>query len=102
MTIDSSFLPGSEIRPSDEGVSNPVELARIRQSIAGLPAVEVLGIENPTGRHVALPRARFAGWLNDREILVLENGTLAAFDIISGSRRTSPIKAANESLVFLR
>lgn len=102
VTLASTPVPDSGIRLSDGGKANPVELARILQSVAGLPAVEVLRVGDPPGPAVMLPHAAFAGWLNERAVIVIENGTLVSFDVGSGARRASPIKAAKESLVFLR
>jgi hypothetical protein len=102
ITISSTSLPGTEIRLSDEGKPNPNELARLRQNMASLPTVEVVGVEDPSSRSVVLPHATLVGWLSEREILVVENGTLDAFDVSSGARRRSPIRAVNESIVFLR
>ncbi len=104
MTIDSTVVPGKEkeIRPSAEGKSNPAELVRIRRAITELPAVEVLGIDGTTHRPLRLPKCTLAGWLSDREILIIESGALAAFDLESGARRKSLIKVANPSSVFLR
>ncbi len=102
ITISSTSLPSTEIRLSDEGKPNPNELARIRQNMASLPTVEVVGVEDPSSRSVVLPHATLVGWLSQREILVVENGTLDAFDVSSGARRKSPIRAVSESVVFLR
>ena len=102
ITIDSTSAPGTQIRLSDEGKPDLKELARIRQIMIGMPTVEVLGIADPPHVSIVIPHAMLVGWLNQREILVVENGTLVAFDVALGARRTSPIKVAKESLVFLR
>ncbi len=102
ITIASTSSPNCDIRLSDDGKPNPAELARIRHSIAGLPAVEVLTAEDPPRRLALLPHATLVGWLSGKEILVIENGILTAFDVGSGARRTSPIKVPGQSFVFLR
>lgn len=102
ITISSTSLPGTEIRLSDEGKPNHNELARIRQNMAGLPTVEVIGGSDFSSRSVVLPHATLVGWLKQREILVVGNGTLEAFDVGSGARRPSPIRVAKESIVYLR
>jgi hypothetical protein len=43
-----------------------------------------------------------AGWLSDKEILVVENGFLVAVGVPGGVRRESGIRVAHESLVFVR
>jgi hypothetical protein len=102
MTVVSTALPGAEIRLSDQGKPNPEELARIRKSIADLPAVEVFRTADPSKPATLLPHATLVGWLDDNEMLVVENGFLVARDVRKNTRRISPIKAGKESLVFLR
>ncbi len=102
LTIASTSLPGSEIRLSSEGKPDAGELARIRQSLAGLPAVEIIGGKDFTNRLAWLPNAVAKGWLSPSEILIVANGALAVFDVKSGVRRTIPVTVAKESTVFLR
>jgi hypothetical protein len=102
LTIISTALPGAEIGPSEQGKPNAEELARIRKSIARLPEVEAISIDNPSKTFAALPHATLVGWLDNDEILAVESGVLVALDVRKGIRRISPIKVANESFVFLR
>jgi hypothetical protein len=102
MTILSTAMPGNEIRLTDEGKPNPDELARIQKSILGLPAVEVIRTDTPSKPFALFPHSSLVGWLNENEILIIENGVLAAIDIFKGNRRSSPVKVADESFVFLR
>lgn len=102
VTIVSTASPGAEIHLSDQGKPNPEVLARIRASIVSLLAVEVLRTGDPSRRSALFPNATLVGWLNDGEILVIEEGILVALNAWTGVRRNSPIKVANESLVFLR
>ena len=102
LTLMATNAPGDEIRLSDEGKEDPAELSRIQKALAELPAVEVLEAGDPPKRIMLIPHARLAGWLNDREILVVENGLVVSYDVRTGGRRTSDIKVADESYVFLR
>jgi hypothetical protein len=102
MSIVSTALPGAEIRLSDGGKANPTELARIRRSMTELPGVEVLRLGDPRTPSAWLPHATLAGWLNERELLVIENGNLVAFDAGTGARRKAPIKLTKGSHLFLR
>lgn len=102
MTISATARPGADIRLSDQGKSNPAELARIRKSISDLPAVEVLKVDDPARRSPLCAHATLAGWLNDSEILVIENGLLTALNPWTAVRRTSRIKVAKPSQVFVR
>jgi len=47
-----------------------------------------------------IPRA--AGWLNEKEILLVEGKVLVAFEVATGARRQSRISVPSESLVFVR
>ncbi len=102
ITLSSTAKPGDEIRLADEGKENPVELARIRKALDALPETEVISLANRTRPLVSLPRASFAGWLSDHEILVVENGVLTGYDVVSKMRRISGIKVSSPSVVFVQ
>jgi len=102
MTITSSLLPGMELRLSDEGKADASELARIRRALKECPAVEILKIGDPPKSVARIPGASLAGWLNDKEILLVEGGSIVAFEFATGARRKSRIAVPKESLVFLR
>lgn len=102
LAIESTVAQGADIRLSDEGKPNPGELARIRQAIAELPAVEIVRLEDPPKRSAFLRHSALVGWLSDREILIVEGGVLVAFEIDKGIRRRSRINVANPALVFVR
>ena len=105
MTILSTARPGDEIRLAEQGKQgkpDTEELARIRKSIAVLPAVEVFRIDNPSKPSAMLPHATLVGWLDGNRILAVENGLLVVHDVRKNDRIVSRIKVANESFVFLR
>ncbi len=102
MTIATSFQSGMEIRLSDGGRADVKELARIRQAIKESPSVEVLKLEDPPKRIALIPHATVAGWINDKEILLVEEHLLVALDIATGVRRKSHVLVPKESLVHLR
>jgi hypothetical protein len=102
LTITATNEPGVEIRLSDAGKANAAELARIQQALRELPAVEVLRLDDPPKRAAMIPHARLVGWVNEQEILLVENGVLVSCNVIGGSRRKSEIKVAKESYAFLR
>ena len=102
LTVTASHEPGSEIRLSDSGKPNAAELSRIRQALGDLPAVEVLRLDDPPKRTARIPHASLVGWVDDQEILLVENGVLVSYNVISGKRRTSAIKVAKQSHAFLR
>jgi hypothetical protein len=102
VTVAATNEPGGEIRLSDGGKANAAELSRIQQALRDLPAVEVYRLDDPPQRTVTIPHARLVGWINEQEILLIENGFLVSYNVISGKRRNSEIKAAKESYAFLR
>jgi hypothetical protein len=67
-----------------------------------LPAVEVICVADPSKPSLSLPHASFAGWLNDQEILAVENGILFIFDVSKNTRKNSGIKVSREPEVFVR
>ena len=102
LTVAGTNEPGSKIRLSDSGKANADELSHIQKALAELPAVEVLRLEDPPKRTALIPHARLVGWVNDQEILLVENGFLASYNVVSGKRRRSEIRVLKESYVFLR
>ncbi len=42
------------------------------------------------------------GWINDEDILLIENDQLVAFNLISSTRRVSRIKVVKPYYAFLR
>ncbi len=102
MTISSTAKAGQKIRLADSGTSNPQELARILRALTGLPAVEVISPADPGKRLAFLPHATLIGWLNEKEILIVEDHLLASFNVATGARRKSGIKVPDETHAFLR
>ena len=49
-----------------------------------------------------IPHATLVGWLNDREVLIIEDGLLVSFNIADHSRRKSQIKVAKQEYAFVR
>jgi hypothetical protein len=102
MTIASTAQVGADLRLSDGGRPDAGELARIRQALAVLPTVEVLRVgDNPT-RSILVHHATLAGWLSEREIAVVQDQVLVAYDVVSGNSRKSPIHVPQAGYVFVR
>ena len=57
---------------------------------------------DPNKRLAYLPHASLVGWLSEKEILIVENHLLVAYDVAAGTRRKSAIKVEDPSLVFVR
>jgi len=92
--------PGEGIRLSDSGKDNPQELARIRQVMTMLPSVEVVGLVNPT-KPVTITHAELVGWIDDGQLLVVQEGHLAVYSP-SGDRLKRTAIAAKANAAWLR
>jgi len=62
----------------------------------------VVRVEDPEKSAARIPRATLVGWINDEEILLIENDQLVAFNFISSTRRVSRIKVVKPYYAFLR
>ena len=102
MTIQASAKPGGAIQLSEEGQGNPAESQRIRKALAELPAVQIMSTGESGKRLAFLPHAFVAGWLNDKELLIVENEFLVDYNLSTGARRKSEIKVANPAYVIVR
>jgi hypothetical protein len=101
-TIVSSADSGSEIRLSSEGRENDEELARVRKAMRDLPAVEVILLGVKPRTVTTIGNAALVGWLNEREILVAQDGRLAVYDIRGEKRKDTPIMVRSAADAFLR
>jgi len=92
-------------RPGMKRVGN-VELVMraLARAIDGLdlPAVEVKSVGDSPRRIAFLPHATLVGWINDKEILIVEGHLLVAYNVVSGARRKSTIRVEDAGRVFLR
>jgi hypothetical protein len=106
-TVNATSKPNTPIQLAEQGQANPEESQRIRKALLDLPAVEVKSVDLRNGegaphRLAFLPHATLVGWINDKEILIVENHMLIAYDIVNGSRRKSTISVQDYEHVFLR
>lgn len=102
MTIEASAKSSAPIQLSEQGQANPAESLRIRKALTDLPTVRVVSATDPNSHPLSLPHAYLVGWLSDKEILVVENHLLVAYNIASGTRRKSTIKVEDPALVLVR
>ncbi|MGC2197787.1 MAG: hypothetical protein WA628_24155 [Terriglobales bacterium] len=102
LTIEASAKSSAPIQLSEQGQANPAESLRIRKALTDLPAVEVLSALEPSKRSAFLPHAYLIGWINEKEILIVENHLLVAYNVASGTRRKSSIKVEDPAFVFVR
>jgi hypothetical protein len=101
-TIVATAKPNTPIQLAEQGQPNPEESQRIRKALLELPAVEIKSVEEPPQRIAFLPHATLAGWINDKEILVVEDHLLVVYSVASGIRRKSNIHVEDFEHVFLR
>jgi hypothetical protein len=101
-TIVSTAHVNKPIQLAEQGQANPEEVQRIRKALLDLPAVEIKGVDDSPRRLALLPRATLVGWINDKEILVVEEHLLVAYNVATGARRKSNIHVEDAAHVFLR
>ena len=102
MTIASTAQPNKAIQLTESGEANPEELLRIRKAIADLPAVQLMNTQEPAGKVTLLPHATLVGWINEKEILIVEDHLLVAYNTATGARRKSNVRVEDAGKVFLR
>ena len=101
-TIVSTAATDSGIRLSSSGKENAEELARVRKAIADLPVVEVVQLASPSRPVATIRHAALVGWLNDRELLVAQDGRLALYDIRGNKLKETAIRVRSAADAFLR
>jgi hypothetical protein len=102
LTIVATSQPNTPIQLAEQGQANPEESQRIRKALLDLPAVEVKSVEDSPRRIAFLPHATLVGWISLKEIIVIENNLLVAYNVASGVRRKSNIRVEDAAHVFLR
>jgi hypothetical protein len=102
MTIFATAQANQPIQLAEEGQANPEESRHIRKALSELPAVEVKSVEDTPRRVAYLPHATLAGWINEKEILVVEDHLLVAYSVGTGTRRKSNVHVEDATHVFLR
>lgn len=101
-TINATSKPNTPIQLAEQGQANPEESQRIRKALVDLPAVEVKSAGEPPRRLAFLPHAALVGWISDKEILIVEDHLLVAYNVAGGTRRKSNIHVEDAAHVFLR
>lgn len=102
MTIVATAQSNKPIQLSEQGQANPEESQRIRKALLDLPAVEIRTVEDVPNRVAFVPHAILVGWINDKELLIVENHLLVAYNVSTGARRKSTIRVDDAAHVFLR
>lgn len=117
MTIVATAQANQPIQLADQGQANPEESKQIRRALAELPAVEVNSLElkneevkssevkkaDDALRRIAFaPHATLVGWINEKELLLVEDHLLVLYNVVTGARRKSNVRTENADSVFLR
>jgi hypothetical protein len=102
MTIVSTTEVNQPIELSEQGQADPEESKQIRKALTELPAVEVKTLSDAPHRVAFLPRATLVGWLNERELLIVEDHMLVTYNVTAGTRRKSNLRVEDAAHVFLR
>lgn len=102
MTITATATANQPIQLAEEGQANPEESKQIHKSLAELPAVEVKSLGDSPRRLAFLPHATLVGWINEKEILIVEDRFLVIYSVTSGARRKSSVRVEDAARVFLR
>jgi hypothetical protein len=102
MTVTATAQPNKPIQLAEQGQASPEESQRIRKTLTELPAVAVKSIEEPPKQIAFVPHATLVGWLNDKEILIVEDHLLTVYNVASGARKKSSLRAEDAAHVFLR
>ena len=102
MTIASTAESNKPMQLAEDGQANPEESQRIRKALAELPAVEVKSMEESPRRVAFLPHSTLVGWISEKEILIVEDHLLVAYNVATKARRKSSVHVEDAGRVFLR
>jgi hypothetical protein len=102
MTITATARANQPIQLAEDGQANPEESRQIRKALADLPAVEVKSLDDSPKRIAFLPHATLVGWISEKEILIVEDHLLVAYNVATGVRRKSSVRVEDAARVFLR
>ena len=102
MTVVATAQANKPIQLSQQGQASPEESARIRKALADLPVVAVKNMEDPPKQIATVPHASLIGWISEKELLIVEDHTLVAYNVATGARRRSRVRVEDAGHVFLR
>jgi hypothetical protein len=101
MTIAATTPPNKPIQLSQDGQASPEESERIRKGLEDLPAVAVKSVEETPRQIAFLPHATLVGWINEKELLIVEDHVLVTYHVATGARRKSSVRVEDAARVFL-
>lgn len=102
MTVTATAGPNQAIQESEDGQANPEESKQIHKALLDLPAVLVKTVDDPPRQIALVPHASVVGWMNDKELLIVEDRLLVVYNVASGARHKSTVRVEKDARVFLR
>ena len=102
MTIAATAQPNKPIQISEQGQANPEESKQVRKALMDLPAVEVKSLDDAPHRVAFVPHATLVGWMDEKQILIVEDHLLVVYNVVTGARRKSSVRVEDAAHVFLR
>jgi hypothetical protein len=102
MTIAATAQINKPIQLSEQGEPNPEESLRIRKALAEMPVVLVKSVEETPRQLASLPHASLAGWISEKELLIVEEHLLVVYNVATGARRKTAVKVEDAGHVFVR
>ncbi len=101
MTIVATAQVNQTIQLAEQGQANPEESKQIRKALAQLPTLEVKSVEDNPRKLAFVPHATLVGWLNEKELLIVEDHLLVLYNVGTGAKRKSNIPVYSTDNVFL-
>jgi hypothetical protein len=102
MTITATGQADKTIQLAEEGEASPEELKQIRKAMAELPAVVVKSLADSPKQLASVPHAELAGWISEKEILIIEDHALVVFNPTTGAKRKLGVKVEDAEHVWIR
>ena len=102
MTVVATAGANQPIQQSEDGQANPEESKQIHKALLDLPAVLVKSVEDPPRQIAFVPHASVVGWMNEKELLMVEDHILVVYNVANGARRKSNVRVEKDARIFLR
>ncbi|HYM78225.1 MAG TPA: hypothetical protein VE377_19785 [Candidatus Dormibacteraeota bacterium] len=102
MTITATAEANKPFQLAEEGQANPEESQRVRKALSEVPVIEVKTVEDVSRRVAFVPHATLVGWISEKELLIVENHLLVAYNVATGARRKSTVRVEDALHVFIR
>lgn len=102
VTITATAQVNQPIQLSEQGQANPEESKEIRRALTELPAVEVKRLEDTPQRVAFVPHATLVGWIDNKELLLVEDHELVLYSVGTAVKRKSTVRVDDAAHVFLR